>query len=318
MNTKTSASQSAFFNPRVLLAFALCSCGVLLGMFSLAATPLSELESSPSRKPGEAPRANITLPADPRNFPSTVGTNADRLPPGVPLPLGAQFSPNNRQGDPSSSSPAAGFPGFKGMPLRPGSASDANSLGNPVLANQQPAPLSVQRPTASESMPLASAAQIDWSIVNSSNATTDGPNVLKSVTCVSASDCWAVGAHSGTTYQILIERWDGISWAIVAPPKPGATQSGDAILYGVTCVSASNCWAVGNSYNASDWDHTLVERWDGTSWTIVTSPNTTATVHNRLFGVTCVSASECWAVGEHSTDTAYETLIERWDGTSWA
>src|SRR5207302_4510573 len=41
----------------------------------------------------------------------------------------------------------------------------------------------------------------------------------------------------------------------------------------------------------------LIERWDGTSWTIVSSPNTSATDSNHLKAVTCVSASDCWAVG---------------------
>ena len=38
---KKSTSQSAFFNPRVFLAFALCSVGALLAMFSFASTPSS-------------------------------------------------------------------------------------------------------------------------------------------------------------------------------------------------------------------------------------------------------------------------------------
>ena len=121
-------------------------------------------------------------------------------------------------------------------------------------------------------------------------------------------------------YQTLIERWDGTSWAIVSSPNTSATQTN--FLYGVTCVSASDCWAVGA--NVSSGVHqTLIERWDGTSWAIVTSPNTSATEHNYLYGVTCVSASDCWAVGYYNSEInnsniARQTLIERWDGTSWA
>jgi hypothetical protein len=86
----------------------------------------------------------------------------------------------------------------------------------------------------------------------------------------------------------------------------------------VTCVSASECWAVGYYDGLGDFIYqTLIERWDGTSWTIVNSPNTN-TLSNALFGVTCGSASDCWAVGDYLTDNATQTLIERWDGTSWA
>jgi hypothetical protein len=38
----------------------------------------------------------------------------------------------------------------------------------------------------------------------------------------------------------------------------------------------------------------------------------------RPYGVTCVSASNCRAVGYHSVGSANQTLIEQWGGTSWS
>ncbi|HSH37230.1 MAG TPA: hypothetical protein VK993_00470, partial [Chthoniobacterales bacterium] len=35
------------------------------------------------------------------------------------------------------------------------------------------------------------------------------------------------------------------------------------------------------------------------SWSIVASPNATATNSNELAGVTCVSSQDCWAVGHY-------------------
>ena len=155
-----------------------------------------------------------------------------------------------------------------------------------------------------------------WAIVSSPNASITRVNSPPGVTCVSASECWAVGyyVNGSVTYQTLIERWDGTSWAIVSSPNTSTTQNN--ILYGVTCVSASDCWAVGY-YQGQRRHQTLIERWDGTSWAIVSSPNTSATQDNHLSGVTCASASDCWAVGYASNGTD-QTLIERWDGTSWA
>ncbi len=304
---KKAASQSGIFNPRVLLAFTLCSVGSLLAMFSLAATP-----------PVETTHANTSVPTDSRNFLSTFSSGAHHLPPGVPLPPGAQFSFNG-QGDPLKQQPTAGFPGFAGMPFRPGTASGANALGTPRFANQQPAPLSMPQPFASESMPLVSAAQSnDWSIVSSPNTSATQHNALRGVTCVSASECWAVGYYlTDSAAQTLIERWDGTSWSIVSSPNTSTTQSN--FLLGVTCMSASECWAVGYYYNDNVISQTLIERWDGTSWSIVSSPNTSTTDYNSLSGVTCVSASECWAVGYYFTGDNFvdQTLIERWDGTSW-
>ena len=304
---KNAASQSGIFNPRVLVAFTLCSVGTLLAMFSLAAMP-----------PVETTHAN-SVPPDSRNFLSTFGSAANHLPPGVPLPPGTQFSLNG-QGDPLKQQASAGLLGFTGMPFRPGTARGANSLGTPRFANQQPAPLSMPQPAASESMPLVSGAQSnDWSIVSSPNTSATQHNALRGVTCVSASECWAVGYYlTDNAAQTLIERWDGTSWSIVSSPNTSATQSN--FLLGVTCASASECWAVGYYYNDNVISQTLIERWDGTSWSIVSSPNTSTSDYNSLSGVTCVSASECWAVGYYFTSDNFvdQTLIERWDGTSWS
>ena len=155
-----------------------------------------------------------------------------------------------------------------------------------------------------------------WTIVSSPNALASTNNYLSGVTCLSASNCWAVGySRVGTADQTLIERWDGTSWAIVTAPNNSSAQNN--ILAGVTCVSASDCWAVGHSNNGTA-DQTLVERWDGSSWTIVPASNTSLAQNNVLAGVTCVSASDCWAVGHCNNGSADQTLIERWDGTSWS
>src|SRR5206468_2374658 len=127
-----------------------------------------------------------------------------------------------------------------------------------------------------------------WSIVTSPNTSTTQNNLL-GVTCVSASDCWTVGSYvagSGAP-RTLIEHWDGTAWAIV--PSPNASLPNN-VLSGVTCVSASDCWAVGYYITASGVYQTLIERWDGTAWAIVNSPN--AWQMNRHNAFACVSASD--------------------------
>src|SRR4051794_39133556 len=55
------------------------------------------------------------------------------------------------------------------------------------------------------------------------------------------------------------------TWAMFAAPN--MTDQG---FNAVSCVSSSDCWAVG-SYNDSNFvAHTLTEHWNGTSWSIVT------------------------------------------------
>jgi hypothetical protein len=150
-----------------------------------------------------------------------------------------------------------------------------------------------------------------WTAVASPDSSASQSNDLWGISCMSASDCWAVGNYSptGAYNQTLIEQWNGTSWSLIASPNVSTTAENQ--LYGVTCVSASDCWAVGYD-SVSGVDQTLVEQWSGTSWAIVSSPNTSASVDNLLRSVTCSSASDCLAAGGSG-----ETLIEQWNGTSW-
>ena len=157
-----------------------------------------------------------------------------------------------------------------------------------------------------------------WTIVDSANAYQAADSPLSDVACTSASDCWAVGFdHAGNARQALIERWDGNEWTIFAGPTRSPDH--DHHLSGVSCVSSSHCWAVGRELTTGVNWKTLVERWDGETWTIVDSPNTHTSLTNELSAVTCVSASECWAVGTNGPwgGSIRETLIQRWDGESW-
>jgi len=162
-----------------------------------------------------------------------------------------------------------------------------------------------------------------WTIIDSPNTSATQNNVLSSISCTSASNCWAVnsyyGYYDGTTTHTLTERWDGVSWTTVASPDKNSSK--DTLLTGVTCVSGSACWAVGYSadppydnYNAD----AVTERWDGTSWNIVSTPNATASYASTLNSTTCTSASECWAVGDYYTGIAVQLLVELWNGTSWS
>jgi len=76
-------------------------------------------------------------------------------------------------------------------------------------------------------------------------------------------------------------------------------------------MSASECWAVGYYYNDNVISQTLIERWDGTSWAIVSSPNTSTTDYNSLSGVTCVSASEFGPLATTSPATIRRSDLDR-------
>jgi hypothetical protein len=69
------------------------------------------------------------------------------------------------------------------------------------------------------------------------------------------------------------------------------------------------CTAVGELYNHSGSSRTLIESWNGTSWSAVPSPSSAS--GSQLDAVSCVSATVCTSVGSYiNTSGASRTLIE--------
>jgi hypothetical protein len=153
-------------------------------------------------------------------------------------------------------------------------------------------------------------------------ATTSSPNVsgapssLSGVSCASPTFCVAVGsAQVGAPFASLIEHWDGMSWTIVPSPNPGSSTS----LRAVSCASSTFCVAVGNfSVGNGGTQQTVIEIWDGTSWSMSSSPNPTTS--DLFYGVSCTSPSFCVAVGSAAGagGSSSQTLVETWDGTAWS
>src|SRR5579872_2790704 len=108
-------------------------------------------------------------------------------------------------------------------------------------------------------------------------------------------------------------------WTVVS--SPNVTNAN--YLYGSAAISASSAWAVGYMYNRSI-QSTLTERWNGTDWSVVPSPNPDTQGRcgagysgNALTGVSAASANDVWAVGS-ICGWEPQTLAEHWTGTKWA
>ncbi len=109
----------------------------------------------------------------------------------------------------------------------------------------------------------------------------------------------------------------GTSWSIVPSPNVSLAQSNE--LRGVSCSSPSACIAVGIYTTSDSTQRTLVESWDGSVWSIVSSPNTSPTDNDTLLGVSCTGPSACFAVGSSNPGRLPDrTLIESWDGSVWS
>jgi len=100
-----------------------------------------------------------------------------------------------------------------------------------------------------------------------------GESQLFAIDALSRTSAWAVGGHDTNRGSVLplIERWNGVHWTTV-PSKlqPGVTF---AFLSGVAAVDPRNAWAVGEALTQNHPPITLIEKWNGTSWQQVPSPN---------------------------------------------
>ena len=111
-------------------------------------------------------------------------------------------------------------------------------------------------------------------------------------------------------------RADVQGWTIVGSENlPGGLRAG---LFASACVSASDCWAVGEQRSATDYSAPLAEHWDGTAWSIATTPKPFATLNATLYALACPSTTSCWATGLLSvTGGGSAPLVEHWDGAAW-
>jgi hypothetical protein len=139
------------------------------------------------------------------------------------------------------------------------------------------------------------------------------------MSCVSATWCLAVGATDTTPTAVpFSEMWNGTAWTLVTTP-PAATGTG-SLLRAVSCAGTGFCEAVGQSNAAGPLNQNLIETWNGTVWTITTSPNTSTTLSQGLTGVSCFSATTCSAVGQANAASGPSpaTLALSWNGTAWS
>ena len=95
----------------------------------------------------------------------------------------------------------------------------------------------------------------------------------------------------------------------------GALASGDQ-LSGVSYVSSGESWAVGNIGVAEKANQTLTEQFNGSTWSVVPSPNE-GTGNNALNGVSMIPGAG-WAVGYAQVGGSYQPLALGWDGTQWS
>jgi hypothetical protein len=104
-------------------------------------------------------------------------------------------------------------------------------------------------------------------------------------------------------------------WTVVPSVNPSATT-----LNAVSARTAADAWAVGQFQGTGDDAglQILAERWNGTQWQQVPTPNIVRQ-DERLLGVSASGPNDAWAVGNTNmiSFASHNTLAAHWDGTAW-
>jgi hypothetical protein len=164
-------------------------------------------------------------------------------------------------------------------------------------------------------VPAAPAFAATWSVTPTPDAGS-GRNMFAAVDAISTTDAWAVG-YSGPDSapwvdRPLAARWNGSTWSLDSPPTP----TGGGWLSDVDGNATGNVWAVGQSGGGA-----LTQRWNGTAWSTVPNPVPAGANGAVLEGVKTFDTGSAWAVGSAtlpSSRPSVQTLIQRWNGTSWS
>lgn len=140
---------------------------------------------------------------------------------------------------------------------------------------------------------------------------------LRAVSCAGRQMCMAVGlvAYKGDHSSPYAELWNGHRWTSELLPMPRGVLDGE--LNAVSCPNASACFAVGN-INLGSNGRVLVDRWNGTSWSLVHAPSLSRN-EIEFNGISCTSPTWCEGAGafERGVFGATFGLIEHWDGETW-
>jgi hypothetical protein len=139
---------------------------------------------------------------------------------------------------------------------------------------------------------------------------TPNPNFNNGLVAASASspdDIWAVGS--------AVMHYDGTKWTAFTP----AMQSEISSLNGVFAVSPTLAWAAGISANTAGVRGQIIEKWNGTKWSVFPGPAFATNDQPAIYAMTGTGADNVWAIGSLLGDDEQELffLFEHFDGTKW-
>jgi hypothetical protein len=143
-------------------------------------------------------------------------------------------------------------------------------------------------------------------------------DALSAVSCRTERVCIAVGSFDSAggdgASSALAERWNGSRWVLLRAQNHDSEGDDEFELSGVSCSSRRDCVAVGESdIFQSDGQAPLVERWNGSTWTLAERGLQSAS-DVALTAVVCISTRSCTAVGADG----FGITSLRWNGHKWS
>ncbi|HEY3504087.1 MAG TPA: hypothetical protein VGN37_15045 [Actinocatenispora sp.] len=153
----------------------------------------------------------------------------------------------------------------------------------------------------------ARATTYDWHDVDHPAVTVD----LAGIAAPGARDAWAVGQRLTDDASLVgyAEHWDGAGWTEVTLPGP------DHDTYtAVSAASTRDVWVLADTHGQGQ----TFRHGDGSTWAEV-PPATMPGYPGQtvLTGVAALPGGTAWAVGFHTANYPYDTVVQRWDGTAW-
>ncbi len=121
---------------------------------------------------------------------------------------------------------------------------------------------------------------------------------LTAVSCTSTSFCMVAGVYANNSQDSPVAyQWNGADWSVSATPTL-PSQYASARLSGLSCTGPTWCMLTGAAVNGSTSNvDTLAEQWNGTSWSITSTPSIANHTDDEFTALSCTGPANCMAVG---------------------